>query len=224
MVKVTRQDVDLNQTIRFTDAQGRLTGEAYRFLSMVRKIVQAVSIVDGEVTTDMLADLAVSAAKLDDGAVVVGKLAAGSIYVDTLFVNNVVKTNAVALNAISELTALFQGSPVGPDDATVLSGVVPVTGDDNTGLLLTFTGFMDVPTADPSNFGYWRLHLQRNGVTIDSTPLLYYDDNFSYQPVAAFVDETPGTDPTYSIVTELNSGLGNFAISGSVLNIGLLKR
>lgn len=224
MAEITRQDIDLNPTMRFTDPQGRLTGEAFRFVSLLRRIVQAVNIVDGEVTEDMLADLAVSATKLQDGAVVVGKLAAGSIYVDTLFVNNVVKTNAVAPNAISELTAILQAGTAGPNAGTILSGAVAVSSTNNTGLLLTFTSFMDKPTFDSSNVGYWTITLNRNGSPIQTTPPLYYDDNFSYQPVASFIDPTPGTNPTYSLTTTLLSGLGNFGISGGVLNVGLLKR
>lgn len=224
MAEITQETYPLNPTLRLVNAEGRATSEFFRVLKAIGKVLEAVNIVDGEITTDMLADLAVSAEKLGDAAVVVGKLAAGSIYVDTLFVNNVVKTGAVASNAISEITAILQVGSAGPDGDTILSGSVPVTTTGNTGLLLTFTGFMDRPVLDASNFGYWKMHLQRNGVTIDSTPDLFYDDNFSYQPVASFIDTAPGTNPTYSVITSLTSGLGDFTVTGSVLNVGLLKR
>ena len=204
MAEVSYRRYDVSATQRFVDTEGRLTQKGFELMKAVAAIVSAVTIQDGEITTEMLE--------------------AEVIRVSTLIADEVIITSKVAPNAISEITALLQVGTTGPSGGTVLSGTVPITTTGNTGLLLTFTGFMDLPTPDPGNFGYWRLHLQRNGVTIDSTPLLYYDDNFSYQPVASFVDESPGTDPVYSVVTSLASGLGNFVISGSVLNVGLLKR
>jgi len=106
----------------------------------------------------------------------------------------------------------------------LVSGVVPIDSTNNTGLLLTFTAFMDRPSVNTDNYGYWGLLLKRNGVVIDSTPALFYDDNFSYQPVATFIDEDPGENPEYSIVSFLQSGLGWFDVKGGVLNVGLLKR
>ncbi len=204
MAEVSYRRYDVSATQRFVDTEGRLTQKGFELMKAVAAVVSAVTIQDGEITTEMLE--------------------AEVIRVSTLFADEVIITSKVAQNAISEITALVQVGSAGPNGGTILSGAVPVTTTGNTGLLLTFTGFMDLPAPDSSNFGYWRLHLQRNGVTIDSTPLLYYDDNFSYQPVASFVDETPGPNPVYSIVTTLASGVGNFSITGSVLNVGLLKR
>lgn len=224
MAELDQQDYPLNPTLRLVNTEGRATAEFFRILKAIGKVLKAVNIVEGEITTEMLADLAVSAAKLDDGAVVIGKLAAGSIYVDTLFVNNVVKTGAVSPNAISELTALTQTGSNGPSGEILVSGTVPIDSTNNTGLLLTFTSFMDKPADGSGNFGYWGLNLKRNGVTIQTTPGLYYDDNFSYQPVASFIDPSPGSDPFYEVESYLSMGPGIFSITGGVLNVGLLKR
>ena len=223
MAEIKKKKHHLSPTMRWVDGDGRLTGEGFRLMRDIAVLVEAVNIVDGEITEDMLADLAVSASKLQDAAVVLGKLAVGSIYAHTLFVDEVVWTNAVAPNAISELSALTQVGSVSPG-GTILSGTVPIDSTNNTGLLLTLTAFMDLPTANSGNFGYWRMELRRNGVVIDQTPWLYYDDNFSYQPVATFMDPTPGDDPVYSVTTTLSGGLGWFNITGGVLNVGLLKR
>lgn len=209
--------------MRLVDGEGRPTSEFMRFLRDAVELINAVHLVPGEVTNEMLADLAVSATKLQDAAVVIGKLAAGSIHVSTLFVDEVIVTNKVAQNAISELTALLQVGSVGPG-GVILSGAVPITSTNNTGLLLTLTAFMDRPALGTGNFGYWSIQLRRNGVQIDTTPQLFYDDNFSYQPVASFIDPTPGTNPTYEVRTTLHGGDGNFSITGGVLNVGLLKR
>lgn len=224
MVAVTKKKYQISPTLRLTDGDGRATAEFYRVLTAIGVLLETISIEPGEITEEKLAALAVSAAKLQNGAVVIGKLAAGSIHVSTLFADSVVITNKVAANAISELTGLVQVGSVGPGGTTILSGSVPVTSTGNTGLLLTFTAFMDKPTFDPANFGEWSIQLNRNGVQIASTPPLYYDDNFSYQPVASFIDPTPGSNPTYSLTCTLHSGLGNFNVSGGVLNVGLLKR
>lgn len=224
MAEIKKKKHHLSPTMRWVDGDGRLTGEGFRLMRDIAVLIEAVNIVDGEITTDMLADLAVQASKLDDGAVVIGKLAAGAIYVSTLFADEVVITSKVKPNAISELTALIQSGSTGPNGGTILSGTVPIDSANNTGLLLTFTGFMGLPTPDPSNYGYWTITLNRNGSPIDATPPLYYDDNFSYQPVASFIDPTPGDDPVYSLTTTLQSGAGWFTITGGVLNVGLLKR
>lgn len=224
MAEISEDDYPLNPTLRLVNTEGRATAEFFRILKAIGKILRAVNVVDGEITTEKLADLAVQASKLDDGAVVIGKIAAGAIYVNTLFVDEVVWTNAVKPNAISEITALTQAGSAGPNGATLVSGTVPIDSTNNTGMLLTFTSYMDRPAEGMSNFGYWGLYLYRNGVLIDSTPGLFYDDNFSYQPVASFIDPNPGADPTYSVVSYLSSGPGNFTITGGVLNVGLLKR
>lgn len=223
MVDIQYQSYPLNPTLRLVTSEGRATAEFFRMLKAIGALLQTVTIVDGAITTAKLADLAVQAAKLDNGAVVIGKIAAGAIYVHTLFADEVVITSKVAPNAISELTALIQGAAINPG-STLLSGVVPISSVNNSGLLLTLTAFMDRPALGSGNFGYWRINLLRNGVLIDQTPLLFYDDNFSYQPVASFIDSSPGANPSYSVTTTLSSGDGDFEISGGVLNVGLLKR
>lgn len=204
MTEITRKKYPISPTLKLVDEQGRATSQFQRLLRAISELVEAVSIEDGEITTDMLE--------------------AEIIRVSTLFADEVIITGKVAQNAISELTAILQTVPAGPSGDTILSGTVPISTTNNTGLLLTLTAFMDLPTPNPGNFGYWQMHLQRNGVTIGSTPGLYYDDNFSYQPVATFIDSDPGTNPTYSVITSLSGGLGNFTITGGVLNVGLLKR
>jgi hypothetical protein len=204
MAEVSYRQYDVNPTMRFVDAEGRLTQKGFELMKAVAALVSAVTIQDGEITTEMLE--------------------AEIIRVSTLFADEVVITSKVAQNAISELSALVQPGPFGPNGSTLVTGVVPIDSTNNTGILLTFTSFMDKPVFDPNNFGYWGLHLKRNGSIIDSTPPLFYDDNFSYQPVASFIDPTPGDDPLYEIEAYLSSGPGNFLISGGVLNVGLLKR
>lgn len=224
MAEITTQVIDLNPTMRFTDKEGRLTGEAFRFMALLRRIAKAVHIASGEITNDMLADLAVSASKLQDDAVVIGKLAAGSIYVSTLFADEVVVTKAVKPSAITDITTAAQSVSVGPSGNDVVTANVPLTDSDTTGVLIQFSGFMDRPSSSSSNFGYWRLRLMRNGVEIDRTPSLFYDDNFSYQPVAMWADESPGTNPEYTVRTQLVSGPGTFNIKDSLLVCSLFKR
>jgi len=204
MAEVTYTQYAVSPTQRFVDAEGRLTQKGFELMKAVAALVSAVTIQDGEITTNMLE--------------------AEIIRVSTLFADEVIITNKVAPNAISEISAIEQVSTGGPDGYTILAGTVPISSLNNTGVILTFTGFMDVPSSDPANFGYWNITLNRNGVPISTTPDLYYDDNFSYQPVASFIDPTPGEDPTYSLTTTLVSGLGNFNIIGGLLNVGLLKR
>ena len=205
MAEVSYRRYDVSATQRFVDTEGRLTQKGFELMKAVAAIVSAVTIQDGEITTEMLE--------------------AEVIRVSTLIADEIIVTSKVAPNAISELTALFQVGSAGPSTPVILEGTVPISSSTgNTGLLLTFTSFMDRPTSDPANFGYWSMQLNRNGVEIGSTPQLYYDDNFSYQPVASFVDEEPGENPYYSVTKTLHDGLGNFEINGGVLNVGLLKR
>jgi hypothetical protein len=215
MVEVARRKYPLNPTLKLVNGEGRATSEFFRILTAIGNLIENITIQDGEVTADMI-----SVDSLEAISAVLGNV----IIEGDLIVEGTITTGKVAPNAISELTALLQGGTVGPNGDTILSGAVPVTSTDNTGLLLTFTSFMDLPTPNASNFGYWTITLNRNGVAIDTTPPLYYDDNFSYQPVASFIDPAPGTNPTYSLTTTLVSGLGFFTITGGVLNVGLLKR
>jgi hypothetical protein len=204
MVEVQRKKYPLNPTMKWTDAEGRLTAEGFRIIRAIGELIENISIEDGEVRTEMLE--------------------AEIIRVSTLFADEVIITNKIKPNAVSELSALFQVGSTGPGGGTIVSGAVPITTLSNTGLLLTLTAFMDRPNLDSGNFGYWSMQLNRNGTQIDTTPQLYYDDNFSYQPVASFIDPTPGADPTYSVTTTLHSGDGDFSITGGVLNVSLLKR
>lgn len=228
MVKVERKKRHLSPTTRFISQEpgqeGRLTADGFRLMKDLAEFISLIEIEDGEITTDKIAVGAVTAGKitvtsLEDISEFLGNVAVHG----NLVVGGTITTGKVAMNAISELTALIQPVTVGPHGSTILSGTVPVSGT-NTGLLLTFTGFMDKPTSDPANSGYWTITLNRNGTPIATTPLLFYDDNFSYQPVASFIDPTPGANPTYSLTTALHGGLGNFEIKGGVLNVGLLKR
>lgn len=207
MTEVKKKKYPISPTMRWISQEpgqeGRLTGEGFRLMKAITELVEAVTIEDGEVKTEMLE--------------------AGIIRVSTLFADEVVITSKVKPNAISELTALLQVGSTGPG-GTILSGVVPISSVNNTGLLLTFTGFMDRPTSGSNNFGYWNLNLYRNGSLIQNTPALFYDDNFSYQPVASFIDPTPGANPTYTLGSTLLGGPGAFNIMGGVLNVGLLKR
>lgn len=218
MVKVERKKRHLSPTTRFISQEpgqeGRLTTDGFRLMKDLAEFISLIEIEDGEITADKI-----SVESLEAISAVLGNV----IINGDLVVEGTITTGKVAMNAISELTALIQPVPVGPHGSTILSGTVPVSGT-NTGLLLTFTGFMDKPTSDPANSGYWTITLNRNGTPIATTPLLFYDDNFSYQPVASFIDPTPGTNPTYSLTTALHGGLGNFAVNGGVLNVGLLKR
>lgn len=204
MAEVSFTTYDINPSQRFVDQEGRLTQKGFEIMKAVTQLVSAVTIEDGEVKTEMLES--------------------EIIRVSTLFADNVVITSKVAPNAISELTALLQVGSNGPDGETLISGTIPIDSLNNTGLLLTFTAFMEKPDFDPANFGTWGLHLRRNGTIIDSTPPLFYDDNFSYQPVASFIDPDPGDDPEYEIESYLVGGPGVFTVSGGVLNVGLLKR
>jgi hypothetical protein len=204
MVEVTRAKYPLNPTLKLVDAEGRATAEFFRILRAIGDLINNIAIEDGEITTQMLE--------------------AEIIRVSTLFADEVIITGKVAPNAITELTAGLQVGLVGPNGDVAVDVDVPVTTTNNTGVLLVYTAVMTLPTPNAANFGTWGLTLQRNGVTIDSTPLLYYDDNFMYPVVASFVDETPGTNPNYTLTTFLNSGLGLFALEGGLLNCSLLKR
>lgn len=204
MVEVTRAKYPLNPTLKLVTPEGRATAEFFRVLKAIGDLISNITIEDGEVKTEMLES--------------------EIIRVSTLIADEIIITSKVAPNAISELTALTQSGSNGPNGETLISGTVPIESTNNTGLLLTFTSFMDKPYFDSGNFGYWGLHLRRNGSIIQTTPGLYYDDNFSYQPVASFIDPSPGTDPEYQIESYLSSGPGGFTITGGVLNVGLLKR
>jgi hypothetical protein len=138
-----------------------------------------------------------------------------------------IETPQVAEHSFSEITVLLQTAPVTPSGsgAEVLSGTVPVDADAlATGVVLNFTAFMDRPDIDIDNVGYWRIALDKNGSLFDVSPSLFYDDNFSYQPVAVFVDEAPGTDPFYRIRAVPVSGPTDFEISGGVLTVSYFKR
>lgn len=204
MVDVKRQKRHLSPTTRWVNEEGRLTKDGFSLMKDFSEFISLIAIEDGEIKMEMLE--------------------AQIIRVSTLFADEVVITSKVKPNAISELSALIQPGSASPNGSMILVGTVPISSTNNTGLMLTFTGFMDKPTPDPSNVGYWSIQLNRNGVEIGSTPPLFYDDNFSYQPVATFIDENPGTNPEYSLTTTLHGGLGNFVITNSVLNVGLLKR
>lgn len=214
MVEITRKKYPLNPTLKWVDSEGRMTAEGFRIMRAIGDLINNITIEDGEVTADKIQVDSLEAISAILGNVIIN---------GDLVVEGTITTGKVAMNAISELTALVQVGSAGPDGGTILSGAIPVSGT-NTGLLLTFTGFMDKPTEGAGNFGYWTITLNRNGVPIQATPLLYYDDNFSYQPVASFIDPTPGTNPTYSLTTTLYGGVGWFGINGGVLNVGLLKR
>jgi len=204
MAVITTRQYPISPTLRWTTQDGRLTSEGFRLLKALADIAEFVTIQDGEVTA--------------------GKIAAGAINATNIIVENIIVTGQLTANSVTDITVAAQASAVGPDGNDVVEATVPVTGTGNTGVLINFTGFMDRPTTNASNFGYWRVRLERNGTEIDSTPSLFYDDNFAYPVVAAFADETPGTDPVYTISTVLTSGLGLFTISEGLLVCSLFKR
>lgn len=214
MVEVTRAKYPLNPTLKLTTPEGRATSEFFRVLKAIGDLISAITIEDGEVTAD----------KIGAEQITAGKLAAGSINVTTLFVDEIIITSKVAPNAITDVSIGQQVGSGAPDGATLVSAIVPVTSTSNTGVILTFTAVQGLPVVNAANFGSWQMSLQRNGVTIDSTGAIYYDDNFANLIAVQFVDETPGTNPTYSIIASTLSGPGDFSISDGVLNGALFKR
>lgn len=204
MVEIQRQDYDINPTMRLVDAEGRATGEFFRLLKAVAEIVENITIQDGEITTEMLE--------------------AEIIRVSTLFADEVIITGKIAQNAITEVTTAVQVGTKRVTDLYLIQASVPVTSTGNTGVLVSFTAFMRRPTVSGANFGDWRVDLHRNGVTINQTPNLFYDDNFAYPVICAFVDETPGTNPLYEIVPVGVSGPCDFDIEGGLGVFSLLKR
>jgi hypothetical protein len=215
MVEVTRAEYPLNPTLKLVTPEGRATAEFFRVLKAIGDLISNITIEDGEVTADMISVVSLEAISATLGNVVID---------GDLVVNGTITTGKVAQNAITEVTAAAQVSPVGPSGQTVVGVAVPVTTTGNTGVLITFNGFMSLPTPDPANFGTWGLYLTRNGVIIDSTAALYYDDNFTYPVTAAFIDDAPGLNPSYEIVTFLGSGLGNFQLAEGLIICSLLKR
>ena len=225
MVEVTREKYPLNQTLKLVTPEGRATSEFFRVLKAIGQLIGNITIEDGEVTTDMIAAGAITAGKITVTSLDEISTFLGDVAVDgDLIVGGTITTGKVATNAITDITVALQVGSAAPSDQTVLSSGVPITSSDKTGVLINFTGFMDVPSAGASNAGYWGLDLYRNGVKIDTTGAIFYDDNFSYQPVATWVDETPGVSPSYSVQTFLMSGDGNFTITNSTCVFSLFKR
>lgn len=215
MASITTREYPITPTMRWVDSEGRLTGEGFRLMKAVAELVEAVTIEDGEITADMISVTSLEAISATLGNVVID---------GDLVVNGTITTGKIALQAVTEITIALQGGGVGPSGALVLSADVPVTDTGTTGVLIQFAGFMDKPVFDAANFGYWSIQLYKNGSPIDGTPGLFYDDNFSYQPVAFWVDESPGTDPEYEIYTVLGSGPGDFTLTDSVGIFSLFKR
>lgn len=225
MVEVTRKKYPLNPTLKWTDAEGRLTAQGFRIIRAIGELIENITIVDGEVTTDMIAAGAVTAGKITVDSLEAISAVLGNVVVEgDLIVEGTLTTTKLGANAVTEVTTGDQVGIKGPSGDTIVSVAVPVTSTGNTGVLVTFTGFATLPSSSASNFGLWALQLYRDASLIGQTPFLYYDDNFSYPIVASFIDEAPGTNPTYSIVSVLSSGDGNFRIEGGLLNCSLLKR
>lgn len=204
MASITTREYPITPTMKWTDAEGRLTGEGFRLMRAVAELVEAVTIEDGEITTDMLE--------------------AEVIRVSTLFADEVIITSKVAPNAITDVSIGIQVGAGAPDGTTLASVLVPVTSSSNTGVILTFTGVQGLPSPNPANFGSWQLVLTRNGIAINGTGAIYYDDNFANLIAAQFVDDTPGTNPTYEVYAIALSGPGSFSLSDGVLNGALFKR
>jgi hypothetical protein len=204
MVEVTRAKYPLNPTLKLVNAEGRATAEFFRVLKAIGDLISNIEIEDGEVKTEMLE--------------------AQIIRVSTLFADEVIITSKVAPNAISDITIAQQVGLNYPDGSVIVSTVVPVSSVNNTGVILTFTGVQGLPATNSSNFGSWRLTLYRNGVMIDSTGDIFYDDNFATLIAAQFVDTSPGTDPSYSIVAVTTAGPGDLSIYSGLLNAALFKR
>lgn len=204
MVEVTRAKYPLNPTLKLVTPDGRATAEFFRVLKAIGDLISNITIEDGEIQTEMLE--------------------AQIIRVSTLFADEVIITNKIAPNAISELSVGSQVGSIPPDGSTIVSVVVPVANATTTGVILTFTGSQSVPVSGGGNFGTYSFSVYRNGVYIGGSPGMFYDDNFAVFVALQFVDTTPGLNPTYSISASVGSGAGDFAITGSVLNGALFKR
>lgn len=208
MAEVKKKKYPISPTMRWISQEagqeGRLTGEGFRLMKAIAELVEAVTITDGEVTTEMLE--------------------AQIIRVSTLFADEVVITSKVAPNAISDITVGVQVGSGSPDGSVIVSVSVPVTAANTTGVILTFTAVQGLPAPGSGNFGSYAIVLARNGTVIDSTGSIYYDDNFAITMSAQFVDASPGSNPVYSIIVMTQAGPGNFSIYGGILNGALFKR
>lgn len=244
MASVTKRKYPLNPTLRWTNENGRLTAEGFRIIRAIADVIENVSIVDGEITEQMLADLAVTADKIGTGAVVAAKIAAGSVtaakisvssleavsatlgnvIIDgDLVVNGTITTSKVELGGITEVTTATQPVAVGPNGNQILLVDVPTIAD-NTGVLIQYVGFMTLPTANPANVGGWQIYLYRNASLIAATPVLDYDDNYAYPVSIVFIDENAGIDPEYQLLTHLVSGAGAFTVGGGQAIFTQFKR
>lgn len=215
MARITTNEYPVTPTMRFVDAEGRLTGEGFRLIKAVSDVVQAITIEDGEVKASMI-----SVVSLEAISAVLGNVQVTG----NLMVDGSLTTGKHASRSITDVTVALQVFPQGPNSPYIVQGVPVADDPDITGVLIDFVAFMDRPALDAGNVGYWRLFPKRNGVEFDTTPDLFYDDNFAYPVVARWFDETPGLNPTYIINGELLSGLGDFTIAGGIAIFTLLKR
>ena len=168
----------------------------------------------------------VTMGRVDQAGMFPFRLEAGVVYIETAVIKSLsIGTSKMSVRAITDVTVAFQsGAPVGPS-STILAQGVPVADPASVnGVLVDFIAFMDRPTLDSGNVGYWRVLLYRNGVVIGATPAMFYDDNFAYPVPGRWFDPAPGIDPAYTIGGEVLTGPGNFTIDGGVAIFTLLKR
>ena len=152
--------------------------------------------------------------RADENGVFPFYLDGSTVYIEDAVIKNLsIGTEKVALQAITEITTATQPISVGPNGNQIVLVDVPTVADNN-GIIIQYSGFMALPAANPSNVGSWQILLNRNGSQIAGTPALDYDDNYAYPVAAIFVDETPGVDPEYQLLTNLIAGPGFFTVGG----------
>lgn len=216
MADIKTREYPITPTMRLTDAEGRATGEFFRLLKAISALVEAVTLVDGEVTADKIQVDSLEAISAVLGNVIIN---------GDLVINGTVTTGKLAANSATDVTVAIQVGNISPYSDFISQGVPAVSDPDITGMLITFFGFMDRPDLSSGNNGRWKMLLRRNGVQIDETPPQFYDDNFAYPLVAAWFDPSPGVDPVYTIGGDVLSGPGDFnVLEGSLATFTLLKR
>lgn len=215
MVKVERKKRHLSPTTRLVDSEGRLTTDGFKLIKDLAEFISLIAIEDGEIKANMIEVESLEAISAVLGNVIIN---------GNLVVEGTITTGKIGSNAVTGITAGIQVSPVSPHFADIVSVAVPISNTGITGVLISFTGFMARPGTGSGNFGDWGIQLKRNGVVIDNTPGLFYDDNFAYPVACTFVDLNPGINPVYTLSTAIYSGPGNFTLGGGLMNCSLLKR
>lgn len=215
MAEVSYRRYEVSATQRFVDPEGRLTQKGFELMKAVANLVSSVTIEDGEIKANMIDVVNLEAISAILGNVVVN---------GSLVVNGTLVTDKLAQNAVSEVTTAVQVGTGRTTDPYLIQTTVPLTSTGNTGVLVSFTAFQRLPAGGSGNNGFWELRLARNGVVIDVTPNIFYDDNFAGWQICSFVDENPGTNPLYEIIPWGLSGLCDFDILGGLGVFTVLKR